>query len=255
MPGWDSDFNSQTDGGDRFAPITNVSLCSKAMMRAVERPLHLPGFVCFYGPSGWGKTFSATYVQLNQGAYYIHCQESWTRKAVLLAMTKELGLAPKKTNYELIEQICQQLASSKRPLIIDEFDHLVNRGAVEMIRDIYEGSFAAIMLIGEELLPDKLQRWERFHNRVLDWIPAQPADFDDCRSLSNFYCHEVALADDLLRFLLKECKGATRRIVVNIEKARVAALEIGENEMDLALWKRLGLVVSTGDAPKRRFIS
>lgn len=254
MPHWDDEFNTQTQGGlGTIAPITNVSLCSKAMMRAVDRPMHLPGFVCFYGPSGWGKSTAAAYVQNNQDAYYIQCQEGWTRKAVLQAMARELGLAPKKTNYEITEQICKQLASSQRPLIVDEFDHLVNRGAVEMIRDIYEGSRAAILLIGEELLPDKLQRWERFHGRVLDWIPAQPADFDDCKYLADLYCKDVQISDDLLKAILKSTKGSTRRIVVNIERARIAALEVGENQMDLASWGDRAFF--TGEPPKRRFIS
>ncbi len=36
------------------APLANVSLCGIALSRAMERPSHLPGMVCFYGPSGWG---------------------------------------------------------------------------------------------------------------------------------------------------------------------------------------------------------
>jgi len=254
MTHWQDEFNTQKNGALlTVAPITNVSLCSQAMLRAVNRPMHLPGFVCFYGPSGWGKSTAACFVQHDQDAYYIQCQEGWTRKAVLQAMARELGLAPKKTNYEITEQICKQLASSQRPLIVDEFDHLVNRGAVEMIRDIYEGSRAAILLIGEELLPDKLQRWERFHGRVLDWIPAQPADFDDCKHLVRLYCREVAIGDDLLKKFLQKTKGSTRRIVVNIERARLAAMEVGEKEIDLASWG--DRQIFTGEPPKRRFIS
>ena len=89
------------------------------------------------------------------------------------------------------------------PLIIDELDHMVKKGAVELIRDIHDGSQAAILLIGEERLPAKLERWERFHGRVLDWVPAQPADLDDCRHLANLYCHNIKIADDLLSAMHK----------------------------------------------------
>lgn len=246
-------FNTQRQGVfASTAPLTNVSLCSKAMLRAVDRPYHLPGFVCFYGPAGWGKSTAAAYVANAQEAYYIQCQETWTRKAVLLAILEQMGIDPKKTLYEMSRQVCQQLASSRRPLIIDELDHLVKRCAVEMIRDIHEGSGAAILLIGEERLPDKLQRWERFHSRVLDWVPAQPADLDDCRYLSQLYCREVEIADDLLAAIHSATSGNTRYVVVNIELVRVTALELGMSEFNRQDWGARPF--HTGKAPERRFL-
>lgn len=232
------------------APLTNVSLCSKALMRAVDRPAHLPGFVCFYGPSGWGKSTAATYVQNTQNAYLIQCQSSWTRKAVLLAILHEMGIIPAKTLYEMVNQVCKQLADSQRPLIIDELDHMVKKGAVELIRDIHDGSQAAILLIGEERLPSKLERWERFHGRVLDWVPAQPADLDDCRHLANLYCHGVRIGDDLLQAMHKVCRGSARRIIVNLELIQGEAGTIGLTEMGLADWGKRQFF--TGEAPVRR---
>ena len=51
--------------------------------------------------------------------------------------------------------------------MIDEADYLVSRHMIEVIRDIYESSRATIILIGEEMLPQSLTRWERVHNRML----------------------------------------------------------------------------------------
>ncbi len=232
------------------APLTNVSLCSKAMMRAVDRPLHLPGFVCFYGPSGWGKTTAATYVQNTQDAYLIQCQSGWTRKAVLLEILFQMGIDPAKTLYEMMNQVCNQLADSMFPLIIDEMDHLVKKGLVELIRDIHDGSQAAILLIGEERLPQKLKKWERFHGRVLDWVPAQPADLDDCRHLADLYCREVTITDDLLQAMYTVCKGSARRIIVNIELIRTEAKNIGLADISLAEWGKRQFF--TGEAPVRR---
>ena len=233
-----------------IAPLTNVSLCSKALLRAVDRPSHLPGFVCFYGPSGWGKSTAAAYAANTQDAYYIQCLSSWTRKAVLTAILREMGITPAKTLYEMVEQVCRQLAQSMKPLIIDELDHLVTKGAVELIRDIYEGSGAAILLIGEERLPEKLKRWERFHGRVLDWVPAQPSDFDDCRHLARLYCREVEIKEDLLVAIHKVCKGSARRIIVNLELVQVEAGNMGMASIDLAEWGQRKFF--TGDAPARR---
>jgi DNA transposition AAA+ family ATPase len=245
-------FNGNENGAalHGMAPLTNVSLCSTAMLRATERPIHLPGLVCFYGPAGWGKSKAAAYVTNTQDAYYIQCMESWTRKAVLHNILHVMGIPPRKTIYEMVDQICEQLASSGRPLIVDEFDHLVKRDAVEMIRDIYEGSLAAILLIGEELLPDKLSRWERFHSRVLDWIPAQPADFDDCQELAKLYAPEISIGESLLRKIHKLSDGSARRIVTNIELVRKEAVDTGQAEISIGQFDERK--VFTGKAPARR---
>ena len=63
----------------------------------------------------------------------------------------------------MAEQVCEQLARSGRPLIVDELDKLVQKKSVELIRDLYEGSGAAILLIGEQQIPDKLAKIGRAH--------------------------------------------------------------------------------------------
>jgi len=244
--------NQKTGVFATTAPLTNVSMCSKALLRAVDRPSHLPGFVCFYGPSGWGKSKAASYVANTQDAYYIQCMETWTRKAVLLAILKVMGIPPQKAMYEMVEQICHQLSASGRPLIVDEFDHIVKREAVEMIRDIYEGSQAAILLIGEELLPNKLQRWERFHGRVLDWIAAQPADFDDCQHLARLYVQDLEIGADLLQAIHKSSHGSVRRIIVNLGLVQEHAAGLGLRSIDLAEWGTRKFF--TGESPKARIL-
>ncbi len=154
-------------GGQTTAPLQNVALCNTAMERALHRPGHLPGLVAFYGPSGWGKSTAAAYVADRHRAYYVECKSTWTKKALLLAILTEMGVAPAH-----LPDGRPQLVLSQRPLIIDEMDHIVSKKAVEVIRDIYEGSNAAILLIGEETMPAKLREWERFHNRMLSSGPA-----------------------------------------------------------------------------------
>lgn len=232
------------------APLINVSLCHAAMGRAMERPDHLPGLVCFYGFSGWGKSSAAAYTNLRYDAYYVQCQSSWKGKALLLAILDDMGIVPAKTIPEMADQVCEQLANSGRPLILDEFDHVVDKGFVEIVRDIYEGSGAAIMLIGEEKLPSKLEKWERFHGRVLDWVQAQPADLEDARHLANLYCREVQIADDLLAAINNASAGSARRICVNLERVRDEALGMGATAMTSADWG--GREFYTGRAPVRR---
>jgi len=233
-----------------IAPLVNVSLCSEALQKAMDRPRHLPGMVCFYGPSGFGKSFAASYSANRHQAYYIECKSTWSRKAVLQEVLKEMGVATPRTIYAMTDAICEQLALSGRPLIIDEMDHLVEKSAVEVIRDLYEGSKAAILLIGEEMLPKKLEKWERFHGRILDWVPAQPADIDDATHLARLYCREVTVERDLIAAVHKASSGSVRRICVNLERIQEEALSQGLEVIGLSDWGNRHFY--TGQAPARR---
>lgn len=231
------------------APLANVGLTLGALNGAINRPAHLPGIVVLYGPSGLGKSTAATIATVQLRAYYVQAKSSWTRKAVYQSILKSMGVDPAKTIYEMEEQVTAQLAASRRPLIVDECDHLVAKGIIEVVRDIYEGSGAAILLIGEEHLPANLARWERIHNRVLEWVPAQYADLDDARALRDLYCAKVSVGDDLLEHIHAQSKGVARRICVNLERVQQAGLELGKKAMDLTTWGKRPLY--TGEAPVR----
>lgn len=218
------------------APLANVGLTLAALNGAMTRPSHLPGIVVLYGPSGLGKSTAAVVATVQLRAYYVQAKSSWTRKAVYQSILKVMGVTAGRTVYDMEEQVTAQLAQSQRPLIVDECDHLVNKGIIEVVRDIYEGSGAAILLIGEEYLPGNLARWERIHNRVLEWVPAQYADMDDARALRDLYCVKVRVADDLLAGIHEASKGVARRICVNLERAQQVGLELGLKEIGLEAW-------------------
>lgn len=232
------------------ARLANLAVCQTAMRRAMERPAHLPGLVVHYGPSGWGKSTAAAYVANTYRAYYVEVRSSWTKKALLAAILKEMGIDPARTLYGMTDQVSEQLALSGRPLIIDELDHLVAKQAVEIVRDIYEGSQAAILLIGEEHLPQRLNQWERFHGRILDFCPALPADLDDARELRAMYCGRVDIADDLLMQIHEASGGSVRRICVNLELVQEEAARMGLAAVDRKAWGDRTLF--TGMPPKRR---
>lgn len=238
-----------TPTNNAIAQLTNVGLCLSALDRTMERSEHLPGMVAFYGPSGFGKSVSASYAANTHRAYYIECKSSWTRKAVLMAIIKEMGVQAAPTIYQMVDQIAEQLVLSQRPLIVDEMDHLVEKKAVEIIRDIYEGSQASILLIGEEKMPAKLKRWERFHGRILDFVPAQPASMEDAAALRDLYSRGVDIADDILTEVHRVSQGSVRRICVNIDRIREQAATHGWGSVDKKTWGSRELFI--GEAPAR----
>lgn len=232
------------------APLTNVKLCMAALERAMNRDRHLPGLVCFYGPSGWGKSSAASYAYNKMGAYYVECRSTFTKKAFLQEVLKEMGLPPHKTIHEMFNQVIECLGDGDTPLIIDEMDYLVDKNAVELVRDLFEGSQAPVLLIGEETLPDKLKQWERFHGRILEWVPAQRINLGDAAHLQKLYCPDLDVAEDLLIRIHDLSNGSARRVCVNLARVQEEARRDGVKTMNLASWA--GRRLYTGEPPKRR---
>jgi DNA transposition AAA+ family ATPase len=228
------------------APLTNVGLCSGAVERAMRRPGHLPGMVCMYGPAGWGKSKAATYCALKHRGYYIQCQETWSSRAILHYILATMGISPKQRVWEMAEQCCEQLAKSGRPLIVDEMDKMVQKKSVELIRDLYEGSGAVVLLIGEQNIYDKLQRWERFHRRVLEWVQAAPADIEDAAHLRRLYHPEVEIAENLLAKITEVSAGSAGRICLNLAQVAQFAATVGLDAVSLQDWGGREFLVGGG---------
>lgn len=243
---------STTPGaGGRWAPLQNVLLCTRAVERAMNRSPNLPGIVCLTGPSGLGKSMAASYCANHFDGFYVECRSYFTKKALVQAILREMGIKPARTVADMMEQAAEQLDLSQRPLIIDEGDHLVDgRNTIELLRDLHEAARTTILLVGEENFPRKLMQWERFHNRVLVWQLAQYSNMEDARKLASFYCPDVVLTDDLLERVIERSKGAARRICVNLDMIRDHCKKNALKKIDLDAWGRRELY--SGDAPPRR---
>ncbi len=235
------------------AALSIVMLVMASLQRITERRMHLPGMAVLYGFSGFGKSTAAAFVANKMRAYYVECKSVWTKKALLENILKVMGITPAATVTNMLDQVCEQLARSGRPLIIDEMDHIVEKAAVEIVRDIYEGSKAPILLIGEERLPAKLTKWERFHGRIMEWTAAPQADANDARILAEFYCPNVTIEADLLDLIHSKAKGSVRRIATNLELVRDEAASQGLHAIGLKQWGKRQLY--TGEAPQPRRIS
>lgn len=234
----------------QVAQIHNLSLVRTATERLVGRTAGLPGMAVLYAPAGWGKTTAALAVANENRSYFVQMRSAWGRKALLEKVLLEMGAKPHGTIPQMLDMVCEQLATSGRMLMIDEFDYCVKHDSmIELVRDIYEGSQSTILMLGEEMLPQKLKRWERFHSRVLSWIPAQAVSLADARALAPIYCPGVSVADDLLDHLVKLASGSVRRVSVNLATIFEAASVEGWESVSRTDWA--DRPVYTGEAPRR----
>lgn len=231
------------------APLKNVAAFGELISRVMTRPAHLPGMATVHGYSGYGKTWAATFAANRHKAKYVEVGASWTKKKLIESLLKEFGIRPAKVLGDMMDQIIEAMAVDNLPLIIDEADHLLRRGMIELVREIHDKSGTPVILIGEEMLPTNLAKYERVHNRMLDWLPAQPADLEDVRVLAKLYAPEVRIEEDLLVQIAETSGGRVRRAAVNVEKVREFAGNHGLEVIDGTLYT--GELFS-GQAPRRR---
>lgn len=233
------------------AEIQNLTLVRTAAERLRDRNIALPGIAVLHGPAGWGKTVSAMAIANENRSHFVQMRSAWTRKAFLEKILFEMSIQSGGTLSDMLDQVCGELAKSNRMLIIDEVDHAVkSRSMLELIRDIYEGSQATILIIGEEKLPKNLEKHERFASRVLTWIPAQPVSLADARALAPIYAPSIAVGDDLLDHLVKLAQGSVRRVSTNLSNIEEEARMEGWMHVDMQTWGSRPL--STGKAPAAR---
>jgi DNA transposition AAA+ family ATPase len=225
---------SMSESGGKIAPLRNVQICQQVVTTVIDAPAHLPNWGCIFGKSGLGKTTAIAHAALRSNSLLFECRSTWSTGTLIQAICDELNLGPIKGSISAKEtKIIATLYDDPKPLIFDEADHLVKRSLIDVIRGISDSSRAPIVLIGEEHLPAKLMQFERAHNRVLTWEQCLPCGFEEAKHLLKLYSVNVKIEDDLLRKIVSDTDGSTRRIVTNIEKVREFANIHGLLTVDL----------------------
>ena len=237
-------------------PLRNVMLLAELIERVRSRDPDLPGMACFSGPSGLGKTKAAAWSANEYGCYHVEMKESWSAKKLMAKIIEAMGLnqpgrAATGTIGDMVDQAGEELAKSGRPLLLDEAHLLAKPRLIGIVRDIYESSAGGtVVLIGEEMLPQTLARWERVHNRMLDWVQAQPCDLREVGLLARLKCPALELSNEALQVVLERSQARARRIVVNLNKVSEYALKEDKTVIDLADMAKIQFF--TGEAPRPR---
>jgi len=235
-----------------LAPITNVALMLQLVDGLMNRAPGLPGIGVFSGPSGWGKSSAAAVAANRHRAFVVEVRSTYTTKHLFGMLAREMGLGDKGTTAQLGDRIAEELALSGRPLILDEADHLADKRMIEDVRGLYEASQGVLVLIGEERLPVRLERWERVASRVLDWVQAEPVSREDARHLARLYCRGVEIEEGLFDLLMKAAGQSARRVSTNLHLVGEQARRQGVTRIGLAGWG--DRTFPNGRAPKARRI-
>lgn len=243
-------MNEHNEKRQTIATLRNVGRLLALVDRLQSRSDGVPGMGCFYGFSGLGKSMASSFVANTTGAIHVQVKSVWTNKRLCEAILDELGLQSRGTAADMVDLIADALARDNIPLLIDEADFLVKKGMIEIVRDLYEMSEMPVILIGEELLPQKLKRWERVHGRIRSWVSAELADDRDFDLLREIRCPGIEIDPQLVAAIKKASNGSARRMVVNLDAVEEASRRVGRNRVSLEDCEDHTLF--TGEAPLGR---
>lgn len=214
------------------AKITNVGLALGAMKQIMAATPQMPRMACFSGQAGLGKTQAAAFIAHPAGmnAAFVQLRPFETMKSLAQLLLTELDVRWKAhwSVGTMFDAICERLMIMQRPLVIDEVDHIAEKSAIDFVRAIHDKCATPIFLIGEQHLQSKLlARHERFHDRVLVWVNAVPADEADARLLAAHYAPGLKWADGAIGALLARTGGVARRITTEVERLKEDARRQG----------------------------
>lgn len=232
------------------APLANVARLTQLIDRCANRAHGLPGMGCFYGRAGLGKTTAGIYATNRFNACHIEALPIGGGKGLLTMIVLELGHRPERTTDGLFTQVAHELALTQRPLIVDEADHILTDKSIEIVRRLHDVSNVPVILMGEEGLPQKLQRWERVHSRMLSWVGAETATMADVDHLANIYAKEVKISAEIKQAVLTASRGSIRNVSTNLAHIREFAVTQGITVVTAEAWGRRAM--HTGEAPAPR---
>lgn len=235
------------------APLANVARLTELITRTASRAEGLPGMGCFYGRAGLGKTTAGVYAVNKFNACHVEALPIGGVKGLLNMIVTELGLKPRRTTEDLFKQAVQELLLTRRPLIIDEADHILRDKPIEIVRRLHDMTGVPVILMGEEEMPQKLQMWDRVHSRMLSWVGVEPATIEDARHLSAIYARGVTIDPSLLKGLLIASGGSLRNVSTNLAHVREYALVHGLRTITEGDWNLRAF--HTGMAPAPRHIA
>lgn len=235
---------------NNIAPLANVVRLQTLAVRLQNRAHGLPGIGCLFSPAGYGKSTAGIFVTNSMGACHIQALPFGGTKGLLEMIVTELGEHPARTVSALFLQAVTKLQRTGRILIIDEADQILTDRTIEMLRLLHDSTEVPLILMGEELLPQKLKRWERVHSRILSWVAAEPATIEDIGFLAPIYARGVAIDADLRAAVLSASAGSIRNASTNLAYISEFAASKGLTKISRGEWGNKPF--HTGEVPMAR---
>lgn len=197
-----------------FIQTENFRRLTEAQRQVERRGAAEAGLVIIRGPYGVGKSEIVQRWAVDNGAIFVRCKETWTKRALLDELAGVMGLDNRGRNSEVQARVIGRLAVDMANLVFDEADHLIRStpALLEVIRDITDLTGVGCFLVGMEGFGAKLARYGHIASRVARVVDFEPLSEADVKAAVKALC-EVQLTPEVLAALHQQAAGKMRLVL------------------------------------------
>jgi len=197
----------------RLAYVKNIHHLVSAYEGLAARDI-AEGIGLVHGFTGAGKTTAIAWLVSRERGIYVRANACWTPHAMMEAITRELGLAPKRRTAVMLDLIVERMVEEDRSLFVDEADYLLsNYRMIESLRDIHDRSGMPVVIVGMEGIERRILSRKQLAGRISRAVQFERADLADARVLADTVC-DVRIEDDLLGLVHERARGSMRHMTV-----------------------------------------
>lgn len=213
-----------------FVHTENFKRLTEAQKTVARRGAREAGIVIIQGPYGVGKSELCERWAAENGAVFVRCKETWTKRALLDEIADRMGLVKTGRNQEVQARIIGKLAVQMVPLMLDESDHLIRSTAslLEVVRDITDITGTMCFLVGMERFAHNVARYEHIASRVAKVVDFHAISLADVKAtveakaaLGDAHdAPKLPMDDAAIAYIHEQCKGRMRLLlnaIANIE--------------------------------------
>lgn len=226
---------------NKIVPVGNVMRMAEACKALLSRPAGMPGMGLCYGESGLGKTTAVAWLATREHGVYVRARATDTPTSLLNEIAKELNMAVKQPVAQKVEAIVEKLASTQRPLFLDEADYIVGKDGdnrlCNTVRDLHDLSTVPVIMIGMRGIDRRIDMSPQLSGRMAQWVEFQPCTHADAEKLAAELL-EVKVAPDLVHALSDRAGGSIRNVTVGLAKIEQSARKRNMSRIELADWPR-----------------
>ncbi len=213
----------------KFVETSNVGRFLRATRQVEARAVSEHAICVVAGEAGHGKSRTALWWALQNRAVLISVSPLATPAWVLRDLVRELGDAPKRSSEEVKLQAVGLLAADPRPIVVDEVEHALDRGAVALdaLREIADICELPLVLVGREATAEKLRRHRQIWRRIGGVAQFQPISLGDVRLLADELA-EAAIGDDVVAEIHRASEGRICTTISGIAAAETVGRKTGK---------------------------
>jgi len=196
---------------NRFVKVSNVLRFQAAVAEVERRGAVEKQIVVVHGDAGLGKSKTGVQWAVHHDAATISVKPSAGTAWVMSDLVRELGIVPGRICQQLYGQATEALRREPRPIVVDEVENALDRGAaaLDLLRAVADECAVTLVLIGREQTVEKLRRHRQIWTRVVAPVEFLPLSIDDVALLAAELV-EGDLDDDLLEEIHRASAGLLR---------------------------------------------